>query len=144
MDPAAVNRLAESAADVGKTLRYARTERKAYINDVAYAREAMQANILLVLIYFNRSMLRVPAARSKSKKSRHIPLSDTAVELMLALPRNDDIPWVFFNPKTNKQPVSIFHAWDSIHKTVGLEEVRLQALHHSYARFLVNAGRSLC
>ena len=54
-----------------------------------------------------------------------------------------DIPWVFFNPKTKKPPVSIFYAWDSIRKKVGLGEVRLHDLRHSYASFLVNAGRSL-
>ena len=94
-------------------------------------------------IDFNRRMLTVPAARSKSKKPRHIPLSDAAVELLLSLPRQDDIPWVFFNPKTKKPPVSIFYAWDSIRKKVGLGEVRLHDLRHSYASFLVNAGRSL-
>jgi len=94
-------------------------------------------------IDFNRRMLTVPAARSKSKKPRHIPLSDAAVELLLSLPRQEDIPWVFFNPKTLRPPVSIFYAWDSIRKKVGLAEVRLHDLRHSYASFLVNAGRSL-
>lgn len=50
---------------------------------------------------------------------------------------------MFFNPKTKKPPVSIFYAWDSIRKKVGLGEVRLHDLRHSYASFLVNAGRSL-
>ena len=94
-------------------------------------------------IDFNRRLLTVPAARSKSKKPRHIPLSDAAMELLLSLPRQEDIPWVFFNPKMKKPPVSIFCAWDSIRKKVGLPEVRLHDLRHSYASFLVNAGRSL-
>jgi len=94
-------------------------------------------------IDWTRQMLTVPAARSKSKKPRYIPLSDAAIELLRALPRQDDIPWVFFNPKTKKPPVSIFCAWDSIRKKVGLGEVRLHDLRHSYASFLVNAGRSL-
>ncbi|MDP1607468.1 MAG: tyrosine-type recombinase/integrase [Rhodocyclaceae bacterium] len=94
-------------------------------------------------IDFNRRLLTVPAARSKSKKPRYIPLSDAAIELLRSLPRREDIPWVFFNPRTKKPPVSIFCAWDSIRKKVGLAEVRLHDLRHSYASFLVNAGRSL-
>lgn len=50
MDPPAVYRVGEPAADVGTTLRYVRTERKAYIDGVAYALEAMQANILRALM----------------------------------------------------------------------------------------------
>lgn len=94
-------------------------------------------------IDWNRRLLMIPAARSKSKKVHYIPLSDAAIELLQSLPRQDDIPWLFFNPKTKKPPVSIFYAWDSIRKKVGLGEVRLHDLRHSYASFLVNAGRSL-
>ncbi|NCC85432.1 MAG: site-specific integrase, partial [Clostridia bacterium] len=57
--------------------------------------------------------------------------------------RDPELPWVFFNPKTKKPPVSIFYAWDTIRKRVGIPEVRLHDLRHSYASFLVNAGRSL-
>ncbi len=88
-----------------------------------------------------RQMLTVPL--SKSGKPRHIPLSDAAVELLQSLPREADIPWVFFNPKTRKPPVSIFYAWDTIRRKVGLDEVRLHDLRHSFASFLVNSGRSL-
>lgn len=94
-------------------------------------------------IDLERRLLTVPAARSKSKRPRHIPLSDAALELLRSLPRREDVPWVFFNAKTMKPPVSIFYAWDSIRKKVGLAEVRLHDLRHSYASFLVNAGRSL-
>ncbi|MDP1644765.1 MAG: tyrosine-type recombinase/integrase [Thiobacillus sp.] len=96
-------------------------------------------------IDFNRRLLTVPAARSKSKKPRHIPLSDAALLILreLRAQRQDDCPWVFVNPQTGKPPVSIFCAWDSIRKKVGLAEVRLHDLRHSYASFLVNAGRSL-
>ena len=94
-------------------------------------------------IDFSRQLLTVPPGRSKSKKPRHIPLSDAAIELLQSLPRQDDIPWVFFNPKTKKPPVSIFYAWDTIRKRIGIPEVRLHDLRHSYASFLVNAGRSL-
>ena len=90
---------------------------------------------------FDRRLLTVPL--SKSGKPRHIPLSDAAIELLQGLTRIDDIPWVFFNPKTRKPPVSIFYAWDSIRAKVGLKDVRLHDLRHSFASFLVNSGRSL-
>ena len=94
-------------------------------------------------IDLGRQLLTVPAARSKSKKPRYIPLSDAAMALLRDLPRRADIPWVFFNPRTGKPPVSIFYAWDTIRNKVGLGDVRLHDLRHSYASFLVNAGRSL-
>ena len=94
-------------------------------------------------IDLNRKLLTVPAARSKSKKPRHIPLSEPALELLRSLPREEGIPWVFFNSKTKKPPVSMFNSWNSIRRKVGLAEVRLHDLRHSYASFLVNAGRSL-
>lgn len=92
-------------------------------------------------IDFDRRLLTVPL--SKSGKPRYIPLSDAAMEILQSLPRQDGVPWVFFNPKTKKPLVSMFYAWDSIRKKVGLDDVRLHDLRHSYASFLVNAGRSL-
>lgn len=90
-----------------------------------------------------RQLLVVPAARSKSKKVRYIPLSSAAVDLLMSLPRHDGVPWLFVSPKTGKPPRSIFFAWDTMRKRAGLPDLRLHDLRHSYASFLVNAGRSL-
>jgi len=38
---------------------------------------------------------------------------------------------------------SIFFAWDSARKAAGLDDVRIHDLRHSFASFLVNAGRTL-
>ena len=89
------------------------------------------------------AVLWVPPERSKSKRPRPIALSHAAVGLIRALPREPDVPYLFFNPRTRKPPVSIFTAWDSIRHKVGLADLRLHDLRHSYASFLVNAGRSL-
>jgi integrase len=94
-------------------------------------------------IDLNRQLLTVPATRSKSKKPRLIPLSDAAIELLQSLPRPPDMPWVFFNPRTGKPPVSIFYAWDTIRRRAQLSDLRLHDLRHSYASFLINAGRTL-
>ena len=94
-------------------------------------------------IDFDRQLLSVPATRSKSKKPRFIPLSDAAIDLLRDLPRQNGMPWVFFNPRTGKPPVSIFYAWDTIRRQVQLADVRLHDLRHSYTSFLINAGRTL-
>lgn len=94
-------------------------------------------------IDWQRRVLTVPAERSKSKKPHYIPLSDAALSLLHTLPRQDDMPWLFFNPKTGKPPVSVFYAWNTIRRRVGLPDVRLHDLRHSFASFLVNSGRSL-
>ena len=94
-------------------------------------------------IDFDLQILTVPANRSKSKKNHHIALSNAAVELLRSLPQHEDVPWVFVNPKTGNPPTSIFHAWDTIRNRIGMPELRIHDLRHSYASFLVNAGRSL-
>lgn len=88
-------------------------------------------------------LLCIPKERSKSKRLRTIPLSDAAMELIRSLPRIEGIPYLFFNPKTGKPPVAIFALWDKLRRRAGLGDVRLHDLRHSYASFLVNAGRSL-
>jgi integrase len=89
----------------------------------------------------SRRVLTVPV--SKSGRPRYIALSEAAVELLNSLPREEGMPWVFFNPKTRKPPVSFFYAWDTMRKNVGLADVRLHDLRHSFASFLVNSGRTL-
>jgi site-specific recombinase XerD len=50
---------------------------------------------------------------------------------------------VFANPKTGRPYVSIYNSWDTARKVAGLKDVRMHDLRHSFASFLVNAGRSL-
>ena len=75
-------------------------------------------------------------------KPRFVPMSDGVVSLLESLPRFD-CEWVFANPKTLKPYVSIFCSWNTARTKAGLADVRIHDLRHSYASFLVNAGRSL-
>jgi integrase len=50
---------------------------------------------------------------------------------------------VFANPANGKPFVSMFASWDMARKRVGLGDVRIHDLRHSFASFLVNNGRSL-
>lgn len=85
----------------------------------------------------------IPPSRSKTKRVHVIPLSRAAVDLLQSLPRDPEIPWVFFNPRTKKSRNCFHWTWASIRRQAGLEDLRLHDLRHSYASFLVNSGRSL-
>ena len=79
---------------------------------------------------------------TKAGKPRYVPLSDGVVQLLSTL-AHDNLTWVFPNPKTGKPYVSIFYSWNTARKQAGLADVRIHDLRHSFASFLVNAGRSL-
>jgi integrase len=79
---------------------------------------------------------------TKLGKPRFVPMSDGVVALLDSVPRFD-CEWAFPNPKTCKPYVSIFHSWNTARRLTDLSEVRIHDLRHSYASFLVNAGRSL-
>jgi integrase len=84
---------------------------------------------------------RIPLA--KSGKARHVPMSDGVLSLLASVPMYDDCTYVFANPKTFLPYVSFFSAWNTVRKSVGLGDVRVHDLRHSFASFLVNSGRSL-
>jgi integrase len=88
---------------------------------------------------FEQRVWRIPV--TKSGKARHVPISDGVIHLLQSLPHTCD--YVFANPKTRKPFVTIYCSWNSARKSVGLEDVRIHDLRHSFASFLVNNGRSL-
>ena len=51
--------------------------------------------------------------------------------------------YIFPNPHTLKPFSSFFFSWDAARKRAGIPELRVHDLRHSFASFLVNAGRSL-
>ena len=89
---------------------------------------------------FERRLWRIHT--TKLGKPRFIPMSDGVINLLESVPRHN-CEWVFPNPKTLKPYVSFWYSWDSARREAGLEDVRIHDLRHSYASFLVNAGRTL-
>jgi site-specific recombinase XerD len=73
----------------------------------------------------------------------YVPLSTGTIQLLASIPRQENCPWVFANPKTGKPYVSFFYSWDTARNQAGLADVRIHDLRHSFASFLVNAGCSL-
>ena len=88
-----------------------------------------------------RRQWRIPM--TKSGRPRHVPLSEGVLQLLDSIPQGEGCEHVFPNPKTKKAYVSIFCSWNTARKSVGLGDVRIHDLRHSFASFLVNAGRSL-
>lgn len=84
---------------------------------------------------------RIPT--TKAGRPRYVPLSNGVITLLANVPHDERCPYVFANPKTKKPFESIFNAWNTARKQAGLSDVRIHDLRHSFASFLVNAGRSL-
>lgn len=86
---------------------------------------------------------------TKSGKPRHVPLSTQAVAVLIeakaAAARLMRAPssWVFPNPTTAKPYTTIFQPWDICRRSVGLADVRIHDLRHSFASALVNRGMTL-
>lgn len=133
-------------------------EAKALIEQLRYSDNTMLQYIIPMLILtgarknevltaswvdfnFEQQTWRIPL--SKSGKARYVPISDGVAYLLSAVPRIADCPYVFANPKTLMPYVSIFGSWNTARKAVGLADVRIHDLRHSFASFLVNNGRSL-
>jgi integrase len=80
---------------------------------------------------------------TKAGRPRYVPLSSGVINLLANVPHKEGNPWVFPNPKTGKPYISIFNSWNAARIAAGLADVRCHDLRHSFASFLVNAGRSL-
>lgn len=89
----------------------------------------------------DRRQWRIPV--TKTGRPRYVPLSIGVLTLLANVPHDEHCHWVFANPKTKKPYDSIFNSWNTARKQAGLSEVRIHDLRHSFASFLVNAGRSL-
>ena len=88
-----------------------------------------------------RTSWRIP--NTKAGKARIVPLSDAATALLTKLRKKKRSPYAFANPITLKPYKSIYYSWHTARKEAGLDDVRIHDLRHSFASFLVNAGRSL-
>lgn len=92
-------------------------------------------------IDFHKRRLSVPT--SYSAQPRHIALSDEAIAIIRSIPRQEDIPWLFPGLLPDKPLSDVFGFWKKLRTKLNLEDVRINDLRHSYARFLVSTGRSL-
>jgi integrase len=80
---------------------------------------------------------------TKTGKSRYVPLSQTAVSVIAALPTFAGCPYLIPNPETLKPFVSIKHGWQKVRRDAGLPDLRIHDLRHSAASFMINGGVDL-
>ena len=90
---------------------------------------------------------------SKSGKPRHVVLSEPVKAIFrqtrefLGVEMGQEAanvcPWVSPNPTTGKPFVGIYKSWNAARKSVGLKDLRVHDLRHSFASALVNAGGTL-
>jgi len=88
-----------------------------------------------------RGLLTVPL--SKSGKPRHISLSREAAAVIRSLPRIPGVPWLFPGRAPDKPLSDIYLFWNGLRRRIGLDDVRVHDLRHTFAGFLVTAGHSL-
>jgi integrase len=103
--------------------------------------EAMQAKWDQVDL--EKGIWRIPATNSKSKKTRSVPLNESAIWVLGQLWTKGKHEYLFVNEATKKPWVTITRAWYRLRAKAGIENLRVHDLRHSFASFLVNGGRSL-
>jgi len=92
-------------------------------------------------IDIERRLWRIPT--SKSGKLRHVPLSDTVIDILKQVPRFEGCPYVLPNPQTHKPFNTIYYSWNTARTRAAMPDLRMHDLRHSFASFLINSGRSL-
>jgi len=88
---------------------------------------------------------RIPAATSKSKKVRAVPLNASAIDVLNEIQPDHKLRmgFLFVNARTGINLKTVHRAWYKIREEAGVPFLRLHDLRHMYASFLVNSGRTL-
>jgi integrase len=86
---------------------------------------------------------RIPAANSKSKRTRAVPLNDSALDVLNQLTTRDRYENLFVNFQTQLPYTTISKVWGRLRTKAGLPHLRIHDLRHQFASFLVNSGQTL-
>ena len=106
----------------------------------ARANEAMTATWKNVSI--ENKVWKVDAIRSKSKRTRSIPLNDSALWVLGQLKTQGASEYLFPSPITGEPYTAITRPWYRLRKLAGVK-IRIHDLRHGFASMLVSGGRSL-
>jgi integrase/recombinase XerD len=90
--------------------------------------------------------LRLDSDRTKSGRSRVIPLSDIAVSLLRTQPKTPGVPHLFWIKGRAGEPremVHIYTWWNASVKRAGFKDLNFHDLRHTFASWWVQSGGSL-
>jgi integrase len=91
-------------------------------------------------VNYELKALLLPDSKTKWKS---VTLNKMAATIIQAMPIVANNPYVFIGKNAGTHKVNISKPWDRIRKKLGLDDVRLHDLRHTYASILANTGASL-
>jgi integrase len=91
----------------------------------------------------DRGLWTIPATIAKSKKSRTVPLNDSAMWVLGEMAKSKFSDAIFANPATGKPFTEITRVWYRLRKAAGIQQMRLHSCRHQFAEMVVSSGRSL-
>ena len=92
---------------------------------------------------FEHNTVFVHESLAKSKKSRYIPLAPSVKHALLDYPQLSESGYIFVNPKTDKQIVTLKKSFRRALKKAKIEDFRFHDLRHCFASDLVRNGVDL-
>jgi integrase len=75
--------------------------------------------------------------KTKNNDRREIPISKELKKLLFSIPRDPEIPYVFYNPKTKKPYTNIQKTFKNACKKAGIKDFHFHDLRHTFASHLV-------
>ena len=89
---------------------------------------------------FERRMLLLPDSKTGSKP---IMLNEQCIEVLKAIPRIENCPWVITGHIEGEHLKALQPAWEKVRRAAGIPDVRIHDLRHSFASFAVMSGGTL-
>ncbi len=85
----------------------------------------------------------IPASTAKSKKSRTVPLNESALYVLAEAAKMTRFDAIFANPETGKPFTTITRVWYRLKKAAGIGQMRIHSYRHQFADLVISSGRSL-